>query len=539
MKNDLTCEVVQDLLPSYADGLTSPVTGEAVERHLAACPQCTLALEEMLTPAEITPVKQSEVNYLKRGQRQVVCRCAVLVLTAVYLAALLWLFFLRRNTEVQLGPLLNPLITFRTAWNTTGWAGWRHIALNAVAFTLLGVLLPLNFKKLRRWYLTGLSALGSSFVIGVFRQFLGRGRFDSADLIVHTLAALLGFSLFACADALSQKPRTLTRWGKPLLYPAALGIAVGTLALVYLLQPLGNLASAPAGRFDMDSVELQLGCTLSDGNMSAPIYSADDPETQEGFALSFMERVGADPELTEVMHYDNDSYSNFSSSTWYVERYYESYQQLVCYPISGNFSYECRYQDGSSWYGGWTRGQVEDMLAELGVTPDSLADYSYENGTYTFWWGVDYDGSSDPDAVVTRWLTTAADAAPTQENRAMGFLSCQFDAEGRLLKLDSRSRSLQYSSDAELISPSDAFSQLEQGSFTVLSPLGVEISDDLEAIGLERITIAAVELRYLLDSKGFYQPVYVFSGTWQAPGKSSNPLELMVPALKQEQSALS
>ena len=39
------------------------------------------------------------------------------------------------------------------------------------------------------------------------------------------------------------------------------------------------------------------------------------------------------------------------------------------------------------------------------------------------------------------------------------------------------------------------------------------------------------ELRYLLDSKGFYQPVYVFSGTWQAPDKRSNPLELMVPAL--------
>lgn len=155
---------------------------------------------------------------------------------------------------------------------------------------------------------------------------------------------------------------------------------------------------------------------------------------------------GADPDLTEIMHYDNDSYSNFSSSTWHVERYHESYQQLVCYPISGNYRYECRYQDGSSWYGGW-------------------------------------------------------------------------------------SRSLQYNSDAELISPSDAFSQLEQGSFTVLSPLGVEISDALEAIGRGRLTIAAVELRYLLDSKGFYQPVYVFSGTWQAPDKRSNPLELMVPAL--------
>ena len=59
----------------------------------------------------------------------------------------------------------------------------------------------------------------------------------------------------------------------------------------------------------------------------------------------------------------------------------------------------------------------------------------------------------------------------------------------------------------------------------------MEISDALEAIGRGRLTIAAVELRYLLDSKGFYQPVYVVSGTWQAPDKRSNPLELMVPAL--------
>ena len=109
MKNDLTCEVVQDLLPSYADGLTSPVTGEAVEWHLENCAQCTHALEEMLAPAEVTPVKQREVNYLRRGQRQVVCRCIVLALTAVYLAALLWLFFLRRSTATVLRPNLGLL----------------------------------------------------------------------------------------------------------------------------------------------------------------------------------------------------------------------------------------------------------------------------------------------------------------------------------------------------------------------------------------------------------------------------------------------
>ena len=37
MKNDLTCGVVRDLLPSYVEGLTAPETNEAVERHLSDC----------------------------------------------------------------------------------------------------------------------------------------------------------------------------------------------------------------------------------------------------------------------------------------------------------------------------------------------------------------------------------------------------------------------------------------------------------------------------------------------------------------------
>ena len=40
MKNDLTCGVVRDLLPSYVEGLTSPESNAAVERHLSECPDC-------------------------------------------------------------------------------------------------------------------------------------------------------------------------------------------------------------------------------------------------------------------------------------------------------------------------------------------------------------------------------------------------------------------------------------------------------------------------------------------------------------------
>ena len=37
MKNDLSCEVVRDLLPSYIDGLTSPETSARIEAHLRDC----------------------------------------------------------------------------------------------------------------------------------------------------------------------------------------------------------------------------------------------------------------------------------------------------------------------------------------------------------------------------------------------------------------------------------------------------------------------------------------------------------------------
>ena len=45
MKNDLTCAVARDLLPSYVEGLTSEETNGAVEAHLAACPECAALAE--------------------------------------------------------------------------------------------------------------------------------------------------------------------------------------------------------------------------------------------------------------------------------------------------------------------------------------------------------------------------------------------------------------------------------------------------------------------------------------------------------------
>lgn len=88
MKNDLTCAVVRDLLPAYAEGLTAPETNEAVERHLAGCPDCAARLDAMRAP-EPEPEAETakEVDYLKKVKRRSWKRVVLAVLLTVLVLA--------------------------------------------------------------------------------------------------------------------------------------------------------------------------------------------------------------------------------------------------------------------------------------------------------------------------------------------------------------------------------------------------------------------------------------------------------------------
>ena len=48
----MNCAVIRDLLPLYCDQVCSPESRQAVEEHLAGCPQCRACYEKMAAPAE-------------------------------------------------------------------------------------------------------------------------------------------------------------------------------------------------------------------------------------------------------------------------------------------------------------------------------------------------------------------------------------------------------------------------------------------------------------------------------------------------------
>ncbi|MCC8128820.1 MAG: zf-HC2 domain-containing protein [Clostridiales bacterium] len=99
----LSCDVMDDLLPLYADGACSQETAALVEAHLAACPRCRARLEQMREPApseEAARQRQEEAALLetqtarvRRKTRLIGLASAALVLLLVLLVSgiyLLW-----------------------------------------------------------------------------------------------------------------------------------------------------------------------------------------------------------------------------------------------------------------------------------------------------------------------------------------------------------------------------------------------------------------------------------------------------------------
>ncbi|MDN5353092.1 MAG: hypothetical protein PWQ12_2013 [Clostridiales bacterium] len=67
MKEEMMCSMVQDLLPSYIEKLTSDETNAVVAQHLSTCENCRKAYEQMIADVgDAEKVPAIELNFLKK-----------------------------------------------------------------------------------------------------------------------------------------------------------------------------------------------------------------------------------------------------------------------------------------------------------------------------------------------------------------------------------------------------------------------------------------------------------------------------------------
>lgn len=131
MKNKLPCEIIQDLLPSYLDNLTSDVTNHAIKEHMETCSHCKSTLQRMQTPEpsiaeENQDMEQKEIDFLKKTRKKTI---RSVVLTAVSLLgfllfAVFFMFYIygsplhANDVACDVSVYENQLTIFGTSFNS-------------------------------------------------------------------------------------------------------------------------------------------------------------------------------------------------------------------------------------------------------------------------------------------------------------------------------------------------------------------------------------------------------------------------------------
>ena len=96
--NNIPCEIIQDLLPSYVDGLTNDVTNAAIEEHVESCEKCRQILEGMRDGIEKQYVPddsdKKEIDFLKKNKKRNVKVVIFSLAAAIFaLAAIVFIRF--------------------------------------------------------------------------------------------------------------------------------------------------------------------------------------------------------------------------------------------------------------------------------------------------------------------------------------------------------------------------------------------------------------------------------------------------------------
>lgn len=387
-----------------------------------------------------------------------------------------------------------------SAWNHWSISELQLIIFNMLMFAPLGFLLPLLWKKAEKVRVTLAVSLGLTILIEVVQLLTGTGIFELDDLFHNSIGSLFGyFCIMAILTPIREKTIRFVPIAKVLLIPCVVSLTLGAVFFVYDQQPYGNVDILPAVKQDMSVVQIATELKPSDKDTSVSIYKngyAEDKDYIQGIqsGLAELEKVT----FSGVTRREDENYVYTGTDANGNEF------QMNFFFRRGQWSYTTFAENVAGLTGETAqqyRNRYETWMNENKLLPDN-AVFSIQNNN------------------TLRW-----DAAPKQDISAgdkafqNGSVMMQFDENGMLADLSYQISWNEYVTTEDIISPKEAYAQVEDGNFEQYVPF--QQGDVLH--------IEECELTYIYDTKGFYQPVYQFSGYINS---TENPWVCQIPALK-------
>lgn len=376
---------------------------------------------------------------------------------------------------------------YLSAWHQWSLSEFQLIIFNMLMFLPLGFLIPLLGKRTRGFMPVLLASLAVTIGIELIQMISRRGIFELDDILHNTIGSIAGYLIMnAILDSVERRKLAVRSAGLALCIPLVFVLLFTGALAVYQTKELGNLSIRPAIKQDMREVEVELKAELPEEAETAALYVSGrifNPEYGQemaalvgrSFGLQRKEgkRIDGMNRIWTFVDRDGNPYTfnyNLQDGGW----------QLYIQGDRNSTKSEEETAKRKEFYEGWLRSNH--------ILPAD-AVFSIQNGDTLRW------DSRQPVAGI----------AKNGKDFAEGMIMLVPSAEDQQAPPDLfyAMHENKYVRQVELISPAQAYEEVLRGNFSMYN--------DLKKGDLLRIE--QVELGYLYDSKGYYQPVYNFTGT--------------------------
>lgn len=388
---------------------------------------------------------------------------------------------------------IQPLFySYRDAWNDFSITEWRNIILNILMFVPFGFLLPFLSKKFQAFWKTYLAGFAFTLFIEVVQLILRRGIFELDDLMNNTVGAMIGYGCYRIVLLII----TLIKRDKAKIIPVICCqvpavLTATTFAVifsVYANQELGNLNSNYINKLDNVQVETDIELSSDETKMMVyQSYIADEAETRQvaeelfaGFGLE-IDESRTDIYEEETLYYSNDG----NRKSMWVRYAGKTFRYT---DFDASFGEEAKEKTDAG------EEDIRSALKKMGieVSEGAVFENSEEQG-YTFTVDKIVDGNKMYDGTVT----------------------CSYTEDGVISSLNYNVVEFEEYKEFSIISEKEAYGKLEQGMFHS------QYTDE------NVIEVLGIKLDYEMDTKGFYQPIYVFEVML-----NGNEADIYIPAIR-------
>lgn len=398
-------------------------------------------------------------------------------ISIVYAVVLLGAVFLNRSGLY--GKVnLQLFSSYKEAYNTMQMSLFRNIVLNILLFAPLGFLLPIYSDKLKKAYKVVGIGLAVTVIIEIIQYITKLGIFEIDDILNNTLGTLIGYSIFMIYTNTKngENKKSIIKYIIPI---AIVPITFLVIFIIYQTQELGNVWVQTSHKVNMNKVNIDNRAELNNERETKSIYYKEtiNKKETEKIAKSIFKKVG-----TSINEHETDIYEE-TAIYWSKNREYSMWVDFKdgTYTYTDFSIHPKDVKDKIPEKQGATREEVVKALANLGIEIKENAIFEEkENGNYNFQINMELDGE-----VLTN-----------------GNLTCTYYEDGKVRRITNNIVEYKKVKEKEIISKEDAYNEIKKGKFAY--------SED--GYGkLKNLTIKDIEIKYVLDTKGFYVPIYIFN----------------------------